>query len=153
MWKNGVIGRKNDLPWYLPEDLKHFKEVTMGHTVLMGRKTYDNIFARIGKPLPGRKNVVITNQKNLEFPKDVLVFNDVNSALDFLQTENEIMFIGGATIFEQLMDKADYIYLTHIDKDVDGDVFFPKMDHKQWKKVKEETHEGFSFREYERIVQ
>lgn len=148
--KNGVIGSKNDLPWYLPEDLKHFKEVTMGKNVLMGRKTYESILNRIKKPLPGRTSIVITRNPDLEVPEGVKVFTDVGQALNALKDVEEIMVIGGAQIFEQTIDKADKLILTEVDKEYPGDVFFPKVDLNLWQKTSEEKYDGFSFVEYDR---
>src|SRR3954465_9619912 len=92
--ENLVIGGDNDLPWYLPEDLKHFKKITLGKTVLMGRKTFDSIIKRLNKPLPERKNVVITRQKDYKAPQGVLVFNSLDDALKELSSE-DIYIIGG----------------------------------------------------------
>src|SRR3989344_5094956 len=92
--KNWVIGGDNDLPWYLPEDLKHFKKLTLGKTVLMGRKTYESIVNRLGKPLPGRKNVVISRQADYKVPDGVLVFQSLDEALKVLSAE-DIYVIGG----------------------------------------------------------
>jgi dihydrofolate reductase len=147
--KNNVIGSKNDLPWYLPEDLKRFKQITLGHTVLMGRKTYDSIIARLGKPLPERKSVVITRNKDFAAPEGVQVFNSLDEALTKLQNQ-DIYVIGGAQIFQQIMPKADKMFLTLVDKEYPGDTFFPKIDPDIWEQTKKEVHEGFSFAEYER---
>ena len=149
--KNGVIGSHNALPWYIPEDLKHFKQVTDGKTVLMGRNTFDSIMNRLKKPLPNRINVVITHDPNFKPPSEVLVFHDLDSALDFLQDRNEVIVAGGGQIFSQLMPKADKLILTEVHKEVDGDVLFPKVEKDQWKEIARDDHEEFSFVEYERI--
>ncbi len=146
---NNVIGGDNDLPWYLPEDLKHFKKLTLGKTVLMGRKTYDSIFKRLGKPLPERKNVVVTRQKDLAFPPEVLVFPSIPEALKHLSNE-DVYIIGGANIFHQTFPLANKMILTHVDGDYEGDVFFPEVDYLAWRKTSEEKHEGYTFAEYER---
>jgi len=148
--KNNVIGKSNSLPWYLPEDLKRFKQLTTGKTVLMGRKTYESVINRLGKPLPNRKNVVITSQVDYSVSEGVIVYNDLNKALDELKND-EVLISGGAKIYEQTIDLVDKLYITHINREVDGDVLFPKIDLNKWKKISEERHEGFSFVEYERI--
>ena len=148
--KNNVIGKRNALPWYLPEDLKRFKKLTAGHTVLMGRKTFESIMTKLGKPLPNRKNVVITRDKNYQVPAGVVLFNDVVSALESLKAE-DVFIIGGGEIYNQTIDKADTLYVTHVHADHEGDVFFPPIDPVVWKKIEAEPHDGFSFAKYQRI--
>ena len=148
--KNNVIGKRNALPWYLPEDLKRFKKLTAGHTVLMGRKTFESIMTKLGKPLPNRKNVVITRDKNYQVPAGVVLFNDVVSALESLKAE-DVFIIGGGEIYNQTIDKADTLYVTHVHADHEGDVFFPPIDPAVWKKAKVDPHDGFSFAKYQRI--
>ena len=145
--ENNVIGKNNDLPWHLPEDLKHFKELTLGKTVLMGRKTYESIVARLGKPLPGRKNVVITRQAGYKVPAGVLVFFDLESAFKALAGE-DVYVIGGAEIYKQALPVAQKFYLTRVKGDFDGDVFFPEINWQEWKQVGEEQHSTFSFLEF-----
>ncbi len=147
--KNSVIGTHNTLPFYIPEDLKHFKKVTLGKTVLMGKNTYDSIFNRLGKPLPERTNVVISHQK-LQLPEGVLLFHSIEEALEALKDKEEIMVIGGGQIYTQMIDKADKLILTEVHHDVEGDVFFPPYDKTKWKETAREDHEEFSFVEYER---
>ena len=146
---NLVIGKGNDLPWNLPEDLKHFKEITSGKTVLMGRKTYESIFARLGKPLPNRKNVIITRQENYKVPEGVLVFPDLESAFQKLSAE-DIYIIGGAEIFKQALPFCNLAYITHVHGNYQGDAFFPEVDWSKWEKVSEEKHERFSFVTYKK---
>lgn len=148
--ENNVIGVKNDLPWNIPEDLKRFKQLTLGKTVLMGRNTYLSIVSRLGKPLPGRINVVVSSQP-MEVPAGVLVYNDLNKALDDLKNE-DVFIIGGAMVFQQTLDRVEKLYITHIHKTYEGDTFFPVIDEKIWKKVEEEPHEGFSFVTYQKII-
>lgn len=152
--KNGIIGNRNDLPFYIPEDLKHFKKITEGHTVLMGKKTYDSIINRLGKPLPNRRNVVITRNMEFKPPPGVLVFHDLERTIAHFMSEglDELMVIGGGQIFNQLaeMGKVDKIYMTHVYKEVEGDVFFPKIDLSEWKEVLREDREEFSWVDYER---
>lgn len=149
--KNNVIGSKNDLPWYLPEDLKRFKMLTTGKTVLMGRKSYESILKRLGKPLPNRVNIVITRQGGFHVPEDVQVFHNIDSAFKSLQDLEEIFVIGGGEIFNQTFDQADKLHITHVHKDVDGDVFFPEIKDRVWKKIREEINDGYTFADYERI--
>lgn len=147
--KNRVIGGDNDLPWYFPEDLKHFKEITTGKTVLMGRKTYDSIFKRLGKPLPNRKNIVITrNAKPGDYPKEVLVFKSPEEAVATMGGE-DIYIIGGAQIYNQFLPKAEKMYMTHVHAEYPGDAFFPEIDFENdWTKIEEEPHEEYTYATY-----
>lgn len=146
--QNGVIGSHNALPWYIPEDLKHFKQVTVGKTVLMGKNTFDSVMNRLKKPLPDRTNVVITRQMDWQAPTGVLVYHSIEDALEGLKDKDEVMVAGGGQIFSQLIDKADKLILTEVHKEVDGDVLFPKVDKSVWKEISREDHEEFSFVEY-----
>jgi dihydrofolate reductase len=128
---NRTIGKNNDLPWRLPADLAYFKKVTYGHPVVMGRKTYESI----GKPLPGRENIIVTRNKDYR-PKGVTV---VHSLEEVKQTKQEEIFvIGGAQIFEQALPLADRLYVTHIHETFEGDTFFPDFNEEEWKVVKQE---------------
>jgi dihydrofolate reductase len=136
-----AIGRNNELPWYLPQDLKYFKSVTLGKPVIMGRKTFESI----GKPLPGRTNIVVTRQKDWKFA-GVLVAKSVEEALEIGQQfrneqdslAEEIMVIGGAEIYRHALPIAKRVYLTRIDVNVDGaDAFFPELPATQWKLISE----------------
>jgi len=138
--KNNVIGRENQLPWHLPEDLKYFKSVTMGKPILMGRKTFDSI----GRPLPGRVNIVIT--RNSSWTADgVEVVHNLDAAI--LAGEkacrasgaDEIMVIGGAQIYIECLPAADKLYLTKVDAVVEGDAFFPGINLAQWRQLSETT--------------
>lgn len=149
--ENRVIGSRNDLPWHIPEDLKHFRQVTQGKPCLMGKNTFDSIMNRLGKPLPGRKNIVISRQADYSPPAGVLKFDSPAAALKALQDEPEVMVIGGGQIYAQLIDQADKLLLTEVHRVIDGDVFFPEFDKAQWQKVSEEPHDGFSFVEYAKI--
>jgi len=137
MDKNRTIGKQNQLPWHLPADLRHFKTITMGKPIVMGRKTYDSI----GKPLPGRRNIVISRQKNLVL-EGCDVFSSLEAAIDALRSEDEIMIIGGATIFTEALPLAQKMYLTLIDTEVDGDTFFPAWDEETWREIANEVHEA-----------
>ncbi|NVJ48962.1 MAG: type 3 dihydrofolate reductase [Gammaproteobacteria bacterium] len=124
MAKNRVIGLQNQMPWHLPVDLKHFKATTMGKPIVMGRKTFESI----GKPLPGRQNVVITRNDAYQV-EGVDVVNSFSAALELLAHEPEIMITGGGNIYQQALPLADRLYLTFIDLEVEGDAFFPDFSH------------------------
>lgn len=126
---NNEIGKNNDLLWHLPSDLKFFKAVTMGKSIIMGRKT----FRSLPKALPGRKNIVISSDKNFDAPGATVV-TDINSALKESETE-EVFIIGGASIYKAYFPMADKLYITDVDfEDKDADVYFPEIDLSQWKK-------------------
>lgn len=134
MAKNRVIGQSNQMPWHLPADLARFKAITIGKTIIMGRKT----FASIGKPLPGRRNIVITRgnltNEGCEF------VHSLEEALDIAGDEQEVFVIGGGDIFQQALPRATRLYLTLIDLEVEGDTFFPDWDEQQWQLVSEVAH-------------
>lgn len=132
--QNNVIGNNNQLIWHIPGDLKRFKSITMGHTVVMGRKTFESI----GKPLPGRKNVVISRQDNFK-PEGCLIYKSLDEALEFLKTENEVFIIGGGEIYRLAMPLTHKIYLTKIHKDFPGDTLFPEIPLEDWEITYEET--------------
>lgn len=149
--KNNVIGRNNQLPWHLPADLKHFKALTMGKPIIMGRKTYESI----GKALPGRRNIIISHQKNLKIENGE-VFSSIEAALSALKTASEVMIIGGANLYQQFIDRAESIYMTVIDAEFEGDTFFPPL-LPQWKLLAEEkfladdkNRYGYCFQVWER---
>ena len=131
--ENNVIGKNNQLPWHLPADVKYFREKTMGHCVIMGRKNFDSIPEKF-RPLQGRTNIIITHQKNF-FATDCIVVNSIEEALNQAKKKNEIevFIIGGGEIFGQSVEVADKIYLTRIHAIVDGDVFFPEINKQEWK--------------------
>ena len=155
--ENNAIGKDNQLPWYLPEDLKFFKRTTMGKPVVMGRKTYESL----GKPLPGRLNIVVSGKKDLALPEGVLLYSDLDKAIDRLQQEatEEGFIIGGGQIFAETMPIADRMYITRVHTEIsDADAFFPEIDHTHWKMVWEEKHEAdekhkypYTFQQFERI--
>jgi dihydrofolate reductase len=134
--ENNVIGKNNELVWHMPADFKYFKEKTKGHIIIMGRKTFESL----GKPLKYRTNVVVTRNKDFK-PEGAEVFMSLDEAIGWSekQDDNEVFIIGGASIYEQAMEKADRIYLTRIHETFEGDTFFPEID-KNWKLVSEETH-------------
>ncbi|UBB89461.1 dihydrofolate reductase [Candidatus Kaistella beijingensis] len=137
MGLNREIGVDNQLPWHLPKDLKHFKEITSGHPIIMGRKTYESI----GKPLPNRTNIVISRKKDW-FEEGILIVGSIKEAIKFGQKiDEDIFIIGGGNIFEQTMDIADKLEVTEIKTNIEADTFFPKIDPKNWTKTDEVCHE------------
>ena len=132
---NGVIGRQNELPWRLPEDLKRFKALTMGKPIVMGRKTFESI----GKPLPGRTNIVITRQAGLSLPGCVLV-DSVPAAVAAAGEVDEVMIIGGGDIYRQALSQANRVQLTEVHAAIDGDAYFPELNAQQWREVAREDY-------------
>ncbi len=136
MANNRVIGKDNDMPWHMPADLQHFKKVTMGKPVVMGRKTFESI----GRPLPGRQNVVITRNKSWQ-QKGVTVVSSPQEALNVLAESSEVMIIGGGNIYREFLSQADELYLTKIDLEVEGDTQFPDWTSVgEWREVSSEKH-------------
>ncbi len=133
--ENNAIGKDNQLLWHLPADLKHFKNITTGHTIIMGRKTYDSI----GKPLPNRRNIIITRQKDLNL-EGVEVVNSLEEALSLSKDEEEVFIIGGAEIYKQSVAVSHRIYLTRVHQEFEADAFFPELDDESWKEVEKEDH-------------
>ena len=153
--KNNIIGKDNKLLWHLPEDLKRFKQLTTGHVIIMGRKT----FKSLGRVLPNRKHVIFS--KNPDFKVDDPNVEIVNSMLqiqEYIENEEENFVLGGAMIYNLLMPYVKKMYVTEIDKDFDGDTFFPKIQENLWKEVKREkgnidglSEFQYDYVEYERI--
>jgi dihydrofolate reductase len=147
--RNGVIGRDNALPWRLPADLAHFKKVTMGHPIVMGRRTYESI----GKPLPGRKNIVVTHNRDFQAPGCVVVAS-LDQAWRAAGDAEEVCVIGGTTLFEETLPIADVIHLTEVEADVEGDTWFPRFDRSQWNEKEIARHEADALHAYPmRIVE
>ena len=143
---NNVIGSQNDLPWYLPEDLKRFKKLTTGHTVIMGRRTYESIVARLGKPLPNRKNIVITRNKNYQVLEGVTVASSLDEALgengNNDDRDKKIFIIGGEQVFKEGINKAETMYITEVKNSYEGDTYFPEIDKNKWnREIEVETLE------------
>lgn len=134
---NNVIGSRNDLPWYLSADLRRFKELTTGHTVVMGRRTLESILARRVTPLPDRRNIVLTRQQ-VEYP-GVEVLHDVRDIMK--ESSDDVFVIGGAEVYTQTIDLADRLYVTEVAATIDGDAYFPAIDEKVWHEVSREHHE------------
>jgi len=133
--ENGVIGNGNQLPWHLPDDLQRFKALTLGKPIVMGRKTYDSI----GRPLPGRTNIVVSRQTNLTIARCTVVAS-LAAALKVAGEDDEVMIIGGAAIFHEALPIAQRIYLTRVHATVAGDIFFPRLDPAQWRETSVTLH-------------
>lgn len=147
---NGVIGADGEMPWYYPEDLKHFKRTTVGHPVVMGRKTYESIVARLGEPLPDRLNVVLSSQ-SLDLPEGAVHASSVDEALAVAADhDDEVYVVGGATVYEQLLDRADRLVLTEVHEAHEGDTHFPEWDRERWVEVDRDDRQALSFVTYER---
>ena len=147
MAKNRVIGIANTLPWRLPEDLKHFKSLTLGHHILMGRKTWESLPGK----LPGRTSVVITRSENLQAP-GCIVANSIGDAIAACSGDDEIFFIGGEALYRQALDLADRIYLTEIKADFAGDAWFPEFDANLWRETGRKPCKSDGGLEYDFVV-
>lgn len=135
MANNRVIGINNTLPWHLPADLKHFKALTMGHHIVMGRKTYESI----GKPLPGRTSVVVTRNADYSAP-GVIVASSLETAISACGNDAEIFVIGGAELYAQALPLMSTLYITEIQQKMEGDARFPEFDKTEWTEVAREMH-------------
>jgi len=133
--ENNAIGKNNQLLWHMPNDLKHFKDVTSGSTIIMGRKTFDSV----GKPLPKRRNIVVTRQ-DITIPGCEVV-KSIEDGLALCKGEDEVFIGGGAEIYKLAMHLTDRIYLTIIHKSFDADTFFPEIERKEWKEVSREDYQ------------
>ncbi|HKK10195.1 MAG TPA: dihydrofolate reductase [Bacteroidales bacterium] len=136
MDNKGLIGTNNDIPWHIPHDLKRFKQITSGHTVVMGRQTFESLPG----PLPKRRNIVITSNRNYKKP-GIEVVHSIEDALRIVDKKSENFVVGGAAIYEQFLPFADKLYLTRIKAVFKGDTYFPKVDFSNWKLVNEEHHQ------------
>lgn len=135
---NRTIGKKNDLPWHLPADLKHFKETTTGKTIVMGLNTFRSIGS---KPLPNRKNIVLSGDMTVQVPEGVILVSSLERVLEMTKDEKEVMICGGAMVYQQFLPLADRMYLTYIDHDFDGDIFFPEFNMNDWQEISRENHQ------------
>ncbi len=153
---NKVIGKVGEIPWYLPDDFKYFAKTTTGHTVVMGRKTYESIFKRLGKPLPNRQNVILTSQKDFVAP-DCLVCHSVQEILDKTDSNKPLFIIGGEKSYKEFLPLANKLFLTKVNLDCDGDTFFPEYNQSEWREIssiyhpKDEKHTvDFAFKVFTR---
>ena len=151
---NGVIGSGNQLPWRLPDDLKRFKALSLGKPIVMGRKTFDSI----GRPLPGRLNVVISRQPGLQIAGCTVV-TSIDEAIVAARPAPEIVIVGGADIYRQVLPQVQVIHLTRVHAHIEGDVMFPKLQEHEWREVAKEYHpaderhaHAFTFSTLERVV-
>jgi len=145
MTRRGVIGRGGALPWTLSADLKRFKALTMGHHLLMGRKTYESL----GRPLPGRTSVVITRQAGLQLPPDVLIANSLDRAVELAEKDEQPFVIGGGEIFCEALPRVSRLYVTWVEAEVDGDTYFPAWNPGEWRLVESERHSADAKNEYD----
>jgi dihydrofolate reductase len=132
---NNVIGSDGGLPWHLPDDLRHFKRLTTGNPIVMGRRTFESI----GRPLPDRRNIVMTRDPDYVAP-DCDVVSSVREALELVEDADEVMIIGGGQVYRDFLPHADRIYLTRVQADVEGDTYFPDIDEAGWRLVSSEPH-------------
>ncbi|ERH05841.1 MAG: dihydrofolate reductase [Halonotius sp. J07HN4] len=153
---NGVIGRDGKMPWHIPEDLKRFKSQTMGNPVIMGRRTYESIAARIDGPLPDRHNIVLSRQSP-DLHAGVVVVDSIDAAVaeaeavcELDNNADRIFVIGGATVYEAFLDRADELVLTELDDAYDGDTVFPEYDDSEWVEATRDDRDEFAFVTYRR---
>jgi len=152
--ENRVIGKGQDLPWHLPEDLKHFKSLTSGWPCLMGKRTFDSVLHQLGKPLPGRRNLVLTRTKTWPQWPSVEVYPSVDDALAAASDVERIFITGGATLYAEFLSRADRLELTEVYGDHEGDVFFPEYRHligTEYEETSRDERDGYDFVTYERI--
>jgi dihydrofolate reductase len=134
--RNGVIGRNGTLPWHLPDDLKHFKQLTMGHSIIMGRRTFESI----GKPLPGRRSIVVSRGLSQSPCEGVELARSLDQAIELGAKDSGPAFvIGGAALYAAALERADVLHLTEVDADVQGDTFFPPFDRSKWRLLAKEA--------------
>ena len=146
--KNNVIGKDGIMPWHSKEDLKHFKETTMGSPLIMGRKTF---FSMGGKPLKGRLNIILTRDKNFQKPHpDVEIFSSIDEAYDHCERENygKVFITGGGEIYKREINNVDELLISEMNVEVEGDTFFPEIDIKIWEVVEEKTYSEFTLKTY-----
>lgn len=134
---NRVIGNKNAIPWHLPADFKYFKETTLGKTVVMGLNTFNSIG---GKPLPGRKHIILNMDKNYVPPENCAVAHSIEEAIELIKNEEETFICGGASVYKQFLPLSQKLYLTYVHAKPDGDTFFPEVNMAGWKEIKREDH-------------
>jgi dihydrofolate reductase len=153
---NGVIGRANRLPWHLPEDLAHFRRLTLGHPVVMGRRTYESILAALGRPLPGRTSIVLTRTPERTLV-GALVVASLDRAIEAAAGASELFVIGGAEVYRLALEHAHRVHLTRIHARFEGDATFPELDPARWREVARTEHPpagarryGFAFLRYDR---
>ncbi|WP_224268852.1 dihydrofolate reductase [Haloprofundus salinisoli] len=154
--ENGVIGADGDIPWHYPDDLAHFKRTTTGHPVVVGRRTYESIVRQISGPLPGRTNVVLS-RREMDLPDGAVRAASVDAALERAseavcdgECDEPIFVIGGETVYEQFLPRANRLVLTELHETFEGDTEFPAFDRDSWTEVERDEHDAFDFVEYRR---
>ncbi len=150
--KNRVIGKDGKLPWYISEDLKRFKRLTTGYAVLMGRKTFESIVERLGKPLPERRNIVLSSKSFAHYP-GVETYPSIESALAAIKSEEKVFVIGGERVFKETLEMADTLELTIVEGEYEGDAFFPEYEdiiESRFNLTAKEEKDGFRFETYKK---
>jgi dihydrofolate reductase len=137
--ENNVIGNKNAIPWHLPEDFKYFKEKTLGKTIVMGLNTFNSIG---GKPLPGRKHIILSNDPNYTPPADCVLARSIDEVIEMSKQVDELMICGGASIYKQFLPLSQKIYITQVHATPEGDTYFPEISSTEWKEVSRENHKA-----------
>jgi dihydrofolate reductase len=145
MTRSGVIGKDGQLPWRLSADLRRFKTLTMGHALIMGRKTYSSL----GRPLPGRTSIVITRQASLDLPAEVLVVHSLAEALHHVGHDDSPFVIGGGEVFALALPLAERLHVTWVEAEIDGDAYFPPWNLHEWRLVAEERHSADAKNQYD----
>jgi dihydrofolate reductase len=145
MTRHGVMGRGGTLPWKLSADLKRFKALTMGHAIIMGRKTYESL----GRPLPGRTSIVVTRQAGFRAPPEVLVAHSLAEALHRTATDDRPFVIGGAEIYAQALDQVSDLFVTWVEAEIEGDTHFPPIDWREWREANCERHSADAKNQYD----
>jgi dihydrofolate reductase len=151
--ENRVIGKDKDLPWHIPEDLKHFKRLTTGHPLLMGRKTFESIVHQFGGPLPDRRTVVLTSKGELPEYPEVEAYASIDAALEALEGEDTVFIGGGEAVYEQFLPRADRLELTLVEGNYEGDTYFPEYEHlvgDPFEITRDDPRDGFRFVTFER---
>lgn len=146
--RNGVIGKENELPWKLAGDLKYFAEVTKGKSVIMGRKTFESIKKKLGHPLPGRRNIIVTRNRDFRTAGAEVVYS-LEEAVNLIKDEKEAFIIGGAEIYKEAVSFTDRIYLTQVETKIEGDAFFPDVTVDKWNLIRAEAHKKDEKNEYD----
>lgn len=144
MDRNRVIGKNDTLPWHISADLKHFKNITMGKPIVMGRKTHESI----GRPLPGRENIIITRDETYR-AEGCTVLNSLEAIFEHCRDIEEVMITGGSEIYQSTLGKASRLYLTEVDAEIEGDTFFPEFDRHEWNEMSRETHNADDKNEFD----
>ncbi|MDP3992190.1 MAG: dihydrofolate reductase [Nanoarchaeota archaeon] len=146
--ENNVIGNQGEIPWYIPEDFKRFKQLTLRHPVIMGRKTFESILKRLEKPLPERKNIVLTKKEGIS-QEGIYMAHSIREAIELCENQDSYV-IGGKQVYERFLPLTNRIELTRVHRKTEGDVYFPPTNWDQWEEIFTENHGGHSFHTYKR---